>query len=250
MGKEDRPTREGFEVEEGQEVVRNTIVGGRPRARRKRKITIPIGIEKLLARAAGDSIFRQALTQDRYVAVTAAGFSLGVSERAILESVSDGVLDTLISRIDLKRHAKRRFMKGVAAAAFATVAMTTNVACVEDENSVVKGIIPDDVQESIIVPEVLVDVGDMADLPPEIYTPEIFPDAGVDIQDVQPDIPDLYPEVGSDPGDPELQPDVPEVFPDAGVDIQDVSPEIPAEVMEVDGEGPQVGGITPEIDEE
>ncbi len=233
-----------FDVEEGQEVVSRTIVGGRPRARRKRKIAIPIGIEKLLARAAGDLRFRKALLADRYLAVEAQGFALVDSERAILESVSDAVLGTLIGRIDLKRHAKRRFMKGVAAAAFATVAMTTNVACTEEEEggSAVKGILPDvEVTDVVEIDEkASVDMGIFPDLPDteETDVPEVFPDAGVDIQ------PDVPPNAGVSPD----VVDVEEWEISAGVDIGE--PETPAEVMEIDGEGPQVGGITPEIDEE
>jgi hypothetical protein len=122
-------------AEGGQELVRNTLTRGQPLPRRKLKLAIPIGIEKLLARAAGDPAFRRALTRDRYAAVTAAGFALGDSERAILESVSVAMLDTLISRIDLKRHSKRRFMKGVAAAAFAAAALTAGAACSSDEHA-------------------------------------------------------------------------------------------------------------------
>jgi hypothetical protein len=224
---------DAFEVEEGQEVVRRTIVGGRPRARRKRKIAIPIGIEKLLARAAGDKAFKRALLANRYVAVEAQGFSLVDSERAILESVSDAVLGTLIGRIDLKRHAKRRFMKGVATAAFATVAMTTGVAC---ENSTIVGS-TDTVGEQVDTSEVMSSVG--SDVQPDV--PEIFPDAGVDIQ------PDVPPNAGVSPDVVDVQ----EWEISAGVDIGEPEPmpEV-TEVMEIDGEGPQVGGITPEIDEE
>lgn len=244
MSQDDRSKdpNDKFEVEEGQEVVRRTIVGGRPQARRKRRIAIPIGIEKLLTRAAGDAAFRKALMADRYLAVEAQGFVLADSERAILESVSDAVLGTLIGRIDLKRHAKRRFMKGVAAAAFATAAMTTNVACnaLESQSA---GIGPDVVQDAVDTSEVMSSVG--SDVQPDV--PELFQDAGVDIQL---DVEQVYPDAGVDFGPPDL-PDVVDVQEwelSAGVDFGEPEPEI--EVMEIDGEGPQVGGITPEIDEE
>ena len=81
-----------FEVEEGQEVVRRTIVGGRPRARMKRKVSIPIGIEKVLVRAAGDEAFRSALFEDREQALGSSGYTLLDSERGILRSVPDTAL--------------------------------------------------------------------------------------------------------------------------------------------------------------
>ncbi len=125
----------------------------------------------------------------------------------------------------------------MAAAAFATVAMTTNIACTEDENVAVKGIIPDAVEE--VFPDAGVDI--------QVDVEQIYPDAGVDIQ---PDVPEIEIEEVSPP-DAGVSPDVVDVMEwdiSAGVDIGE--PEPPTEVMEIDGEGPQVGGITPEIDEE
>ena len=54
-----------IEIEEGREVVRRTIVGGRPRARKNRRVIVPIGIEKVLCRAAADNRFKATLFQDR-----------------------------------------------------------------------------------------------------------------------------------------------------------------------------------------
>ncbi len=116
-----------FEVEEGKEVVRRTIVGGRPRARMKRKVSIPIGIEKVLVRAAGDASFRSALFADRKAAVSGAGYKLLDSEHDILRSVPDPALAQMIESIDLKAHTRRRFARGVAKVAFATAAMTAAV---------------------------------------------------------------------------------------------------------------------------
>jgi hypothetical protein len=110
---------DGFEIEEGQEVVRNTIVGGRPRARRKRKIRIPIGIEKLLCRAAADPAFQQALQEDRAATLAELGPQLTGTEAAILASIPSATLAEMILNIDLERHSRRRFMRGVVAATLA-----------------------------------------------------------------------------------------------------------------------------------
>ena len=62
-----------IEVEEGKEVVRRTIVGGRPLARRKRTLKVPVGIEKVLCRAAADPAFRAALLDRRPQLMAALG---------------------------------------------------------------------------------------------------------------------------------------------------------------------------------
>ncbi len=231
--------RDRFDVEEGQEVVRHTIVGGRPRARRKRRITIPIGLEKVLARAAGDPGFRRRLFEDRQAALAGLGWELVPSEAIILGAVPDGVLATLIDRIDLKQHAKRRFLKGIATAAFATAAMTSGVTCVGCGDVATKGIAPDDVQADVLGPSDVLDVEETAPsrgILPEVDVPDV-------IKGIEPD------EVLLDPGPP----------PDAGILPEEVEaeevmpagilPETP-EVIDVTDDQPAVGGILPEVIDE
>lgn len=170
---------DGVEVEEGQEVVRRTIVGGRPRARHKRRIRVPIGLEKVLVRAAGDAAFREALLRDRRAAVDAAGYEMLPSELSVLASVPDEVLRAMIGRIDLRRHATRQFMRGVAAAAFASAAATTSLAC-DGAESQPAGIQPDAVENPGTVEvydEQLVDRGVLADTS-ETWAPEVEVDEG------------------------------------------------------------------------
>jgi len=118
-----------FEITEGREVVRHTIVGGRPMARRKKTLKIPIGIEKVLARAAGDADFRKALLADRRGALEAAGYLMIDSELELLTGIPDALLSGMIRRIDLKEHGKRKFLRGVTAAVFSAAALTTAVDC-------------------------------------------------------------------------------------------------------------------------
>jgi len=156
-----------FEIEEGKEVVRRTIVGGRPLARKKRKLKIPIGIEKVLCRAAVDPAFRASLFDNRDAALDGLGGELSEAEADILKSIPAQSLETMIARIDPKKHAGRRFMKGVMAATLVTAALTTSIDCLETRTkgataddptaddiragetfapeAVVKGIQPDDV---------------------------------------------------------------------------------------------------------
>ena len=133
-----------FEIEEGKEVVRRTIVGGRPLARKKRKLKIPIGIEKVLCKAAVDPAFRAALYENRREALDGLGDELSEAEADILMSIPIEPLDSMVAGIDPKRHAGRRFMKGVMAATFVTAALTTSIDCGPTQST---GSQPDDVQE-------------------------------------------------------------------------------------------------------
>ena len=130
-----------YEIEEGRETVRRTIVGGRPIDRRRRKVRIPIGIEKVLCTAAGDPEFREQLVMARADALPGTGLEVSAAEAMILGSVSEDALRTMIDNIDLKRHRKRRFFRGIAAA---SLAATTATACIgENETALSGGAAPD-----------------------------------------------------------------------------------------------------------
>lgn len=174
------PDRDHFDVEEGQEVVRRTIVGGRPRARRAKTISVPIGIEKVLVHAAGDAAFRHRLFDDRAAAVAEVAPTLQPSEAAILSAVPDATLAVMIGAIDLPGHGTRRFLKGVATAALASAALLGATECGEAQSA---GISPGDPSDDV-VQEAVLDVEDTAAsrgiLPDEvIQVPETWPDAGI-----------------------------------------------------------------------
>jgi len=216
-----------FEVEEGREVVRRTIVGGRPRAREKRRIRVPIGLEKLLCRAAGDPRFRAALLADRSRALDAAGLELLASERAVLDSVPAAVLASMIGRIDVQRHGRGRFMRGVLAATFAA---TTTIATQGCEDATPAGITPGDVGSD--VPQVVSDVGEIPD--------ELDPSRGI-----SPDVPFVIdaPEPPSDG----IRPDI-VILPDTYAD-EGIRPDIvfgPDVVSEPDVMAD--GGVRPDFD--
>jgi len=138
-----------FEVEEGKEIVGRTIVGGRPAARRKRKVRVPIGIEKVLVKAAADDGFRRKLLDDRQAALDALSYELSPTERQVLASIPDLTLQGMIDSIDLKKHSKRRFMRGVLAAALLTTAATGVLGCeVSEDHS--KGISPDELEDTVV----------------------------------------------------------------------------------------------------
>lgn len=118
-----------FEVEEGQEIVGRTIVGGRPAAHRKRKLRVPIGIEKVLVRAAVDDEFRGKLLSDRAQALAGLGNDLTPTERTVLSTIPNDSLIQMVQNIDLKRHGKKRFMRGVVNAVLVTSAASAALSC-------------------------------------------------------------------------------------------------------------------------
>ena len=163
------------QIEEGTESVRRTIVGGRPIDRRRRKVRIPIGIEKVLCAAAADREFSEQLILARADALAGTGLEISAAETAILSAVSEAALRTMIDNIDLKRHKKRRFFRGIAAA---SLAATTATACIgENETAMGGGAAPD-------WPDTGDTVGDVV-APPADLIEEI----GVPLDGVQPDIP-------------------------------------------------------------
>lgn len=102
-------------------------------ARKAHRVSVPIGIEKLLVRAAGDPGFRQRLFEDRAATVEAVQEELSPSERSILESVPDQALAAMIGRLSQEPYKARPFARKVAAAVFATAALgavvTAGTAC-------------------------------------------------------------------------------------------------------------------------
>lgn len=158
-----------WEIEEGKEVVRQTIVGGRPRVRRKRKLRIPIGIEKLLCRAAADGELKTGLLYNRTKVLAEPGLELTEEERMILTSIPPSSLETMIDRIDLDRHPRRKFMRGVVAAAV-LAATTTMVDCGFESQSA--GIDPNiDMYESKDVIEEMVPDSIVTGIEPDdVYT--------------------------------------------------------------------------------
>ena len=118
-----------LEIEEGEEVVRRTIVGGRPAARPNNKLRVPVGIEKVLYRAAVERDFRELLFKDRRQAIEASGFELLESEAHILTSVPSPVLKGMVAKVDVRRHTPGRFMRAVAGCALAATTALVAVDC-------------------------------------------------------------------------------------------------------------------------
>ena len=100
---------------------------------------VPVGLERIIYRAATDPGFLAALLRDREAAVTPMG--LRASERALLRAVPEAQLRAAVAGVDVSEdNLARRVFLGAVAASAATVAAASTLGCGDD---VSKGIRPD-----------------------------------------------------------------------------------------------------------
>lgn len=161
------------------------IKGSRSRKPRGKSMEIPINIEKILLRAAGDDAFCSALLENATRAVEEKGFGLRDSEKAILGSMPRSTLEAMIGRIGSPSGSKGRFARHVAAAVAGSMIITA-AACGDDEPT----------------------RGATADVPDDTAGDTAWPD--LPTQGIMPDLPDIYEEVDlpdiddEDAGEPDV----------------------------------------------
>jgi hypothetical protein len=121
-----------------------TIVGGQPSKRRGRKhVVVPVGLEKLLYRAASDTAFKALLLENVDAAAQEAGIELRDSERATLSNTSASSLEYMIGSIVPSNPKKRKFMNVVAVAVTSLAAGTALLSCGEEGDVKTRGITGD-----------------------------------------------------------------------------------------------------------
>ncbi|HOS92473.1 MAG TPA: Os1348 family NHLP clan protein [Armatimonadota bacterium] len=96
--------------------VRTTIVGGRPPGDDAR-VEVPIGIERVLRRAAADGAFRARLWTDRDGALRASGLALTPAERAILLAAPAEQLEAMVAQLAPTSPSRRSWLRRLVAAA-------------------------------------------------------------------------------------------------------------------------------------
>jgi hypothetical protein len=99
------------------------------RAKFAQKVSVPVGLEKVLYLAARDPELKERLLADRAGTIDALGVQLRPSERAMLEASPAAALEAMIGRIDASNPRRRRFMGLVAAAATSLAAGTALPSC-------------------------------------------------------------------------------------------------------------------------
>jgi len=229
-------TKEGIEVEDGQEFTSRTIVGGRPLVRRKARINIHAGIEKALYRAAIDPGFRRDLLEDRLAALRSRSMVLTAAEETIFACVPRDRLELMIDEIRPDKHGKRRFMKAVATAVMTLASTTATVSCMESTG--VEADVPEDVPVDTSYPD---PAGDAPDLPEveadELDVPSDLPEEDLDDEDAL-DVPaDAVDGTDADGDEADVPVDTP-------VDTTEVPLDIPEVPVEVAGD---MGDIPPEV---
>jgi hypothetical protein len=123
------------------EVVRTTIVGGRPPAKGRGMTDIPRGIEVLVKKASVDPEFKILLLDRREAAAEEIGLVLEPAEALMLRSVPAGQLEAIIASTKVDPGSRRTFLGKVAAAMLAAIAVG-QAGCVA-----VTGARPDDPNE-------------------------------------------------------------------------------------------------------
>ncbi len=93
-------------------------------------VVVPIGLEKLLVRAAGDEGLRDLVLRDRVAALERMNISLTDSEAGMLAAISDGMLEKLIGRFDLTPSRVKPFARRVTATVATGLLLSVNSACV------------------------------------------------------------------------------------------------------------------------
>jgi hypothetical protein len=171
----------------GEEVAGRTIVGGRGTVRKTGKVSVPVGIEKVLYLAATDAAFRERLRTDREGVVTDRRLKLEEDEAGILRGVPDEQLLLMIQNIDPAKHGRRKFIRSVAACAASLAAGSVLVECGDDEETIIKGATVGAGEVRADVPDHVADAADT----------ETDASHGMDAGGAGPDVPDL-PDVSAD----------------------------------------------------
>ena len=92
------------------------IKGSHGRSGRRLELEIPVSLELVLVRASEDEEFRTELLDDPGPAVERHGIEMKPSERAMLQSMSRGALETMIDGFRPSIHGRSRFARKVATA--------------------------------------------------------------------------------------------------------------------------------------
>lgn len=140
---------------------------------------IPINLERILMDAARDDAFRQRLLEDPVAAVTAGGFDLTCTERAMLAAMDRSTVEAMVQRFGPARSRRSGFAKGVAAAVAGSMIISVSTGCVQSA-----GVIPEPPEDAQAEP----------DLGPEVPVDSTPDPVGGIFPDWPPDAPDLYEE--------------------------------------------------------
>jgi hypothetical protein len=150
-----------------------SIVGGQPSGGRGQEgPAVTVGVERILYDAATDDSFRTALLADRQGALADRGISLKPSEEAVLATVPDVTLESMIDAIHVPDHRRRRFIKAVAAVSAGSAGVVMLNGCI-----IATGVRPEDdadvdPQDATVDASALEDVATVTGIRPAPPEPE------------------------------------------------------------------------------
>lgn len=241
--------KEGVELREGEGLVRTTIVGGQPRKRPALRMTVKVGLERVLYLAATDRDFRTALLVERDAALRAAGLSLSDGEQAILAAVDGDALAAMIDAVKPRERPQRPFLKSVAATFLTLATGTAQLGC---PAPVATGIEPDrdfgwDPGAEPDIPVVTPDLGSDPGGGSDAAVDALGGDTGADVPGDTPVVTDDTPMVKGILADvPAMDVDVEEIYPDGGTQPDVLPFDASPEDVWMDADAPVVGGILPD----
>ena len=120
----DQPRRTPTTPDEPQ-VVRTTIVGGRPPGAGRGLADIPRGIEVLVKKASIDPEFKSLLLASRSAAAESIGLELTPAEVMILDAAAAAQLEAIIAATKVDDGSRRAFLGKAAAAMLAALGVST-----------------------------------------------------------------------------------------------------------------------------
>ncbi len=120
--------RTGDAIDRTRSGVRTTTVDGRPPGD-ELAVPVPMGIERVLRKAAIDEGFRSRLVAGREATLDASGLAFTDSERAILLATPEEQLSAMVDRLQPAAPARRGFLRRVAAAAGLAIFGAVNWGC-------------------------------------------------------------------------------------------------------------------------
>jgi hypothetical protein len=101
------------------------VKGSHQRRSFKRKVEIPVNVERVLIKAATDEAFRAWLLEDRQAALAEGHFQLSDPERAMLANMDRSMLEAMAARFAPGSRRVGRFARKVASAVAGTMLVTT-----------------------------------------------------------------------------------------------------------------------------
>ena len=140
--------RAGDAIGRGRSPVRMAVVGGQT-SRERARAEVPMGIERVLRKAASDERFARRLLADRGAALDDSGLALTSAERAILTAASDDQLGSMIHQLAPASPGRRGLLRRLATAAAIAVFGSVVSGCRHSARNSTAGASPEELERAM-----------------------------------------------------------------------------------------------------